>query len=75
MCKLHIIFLLYIVNRLRLKIYFEINWSKLKIKQYYISSRRLSRDIWTSRKHFSGHEVQNQRQSRFSGTYDNPIII
>jgi hypothetical protein len=35
--------LLYIVNRLRLKVYFEIKWSKLKIKQYYISSKCLSR--------------------------------
>jgi hypothetical protein len=45
MCKLQIFFLLYIVNRNRLKMYFEINCSKLKTKQYYISSRRLSRDV------------------------------
>jgi hypothetical protein len=66
MCKLQIIFLLYIVNRLRLKMYFEIKWSKLKIKQYHISSNRLSRDIWTSQKHFSGH------QDAKSKTGDNP---
>jgi hypothetical protein len=58
--------LLYIVNRLRLKTYFEIKWSKLKIKQYYISSNRLSRDIWTSRKHFSGHRDAKSK------TGDNP---
>jgi hypothetical protein len=41
MCKLQIMFLLYIVNRLRLKFYFEIKLSKLI--QYYISFKRLSR--------------------------------
>jgi hypothetical protein len=45
MRKLQIMFLLYIVNRLRLKMYLEIKLSKLKIKQYYISSKRLSWDI------------------------------
>jgi hypothetical protein len=65
MCKLQF-FLLYIVNRLQLKMYFEIKWSKLKIKQYYISSKRLTRDIWTSRKHFSG-----QRDTK-SKTGDSP---
>jgi hypothetical protein len=45
MCKLQIMFLIYIVNRLRLEMHFEIKWSKLKIKQNYISSERLSQDI------------------------------
>jgi hypothetical protein len=48
-------FLLYIINRLRLKMYFEIKWSKLKIEQYNIYSKRLTRDIWMFRKYFSGH--------------------
>jgi hypothetical protein len=61
MYKLQIMFLLYTVDRLRLKMYFEIKLSKLKITQYYISSKRLSRDVWTSRKHFSGHWGANSK--------------
>jgi hypothetical protein len=63
MCKLQIIFLLYIINRLPLKMYFEIKWSKLKIKQYNIFSKRLTRDIWTSRKHFLGHRNTKSKTS------------
>jgi hypothetical protein len=55
-------FLLYMVNRLRLKMYFEIKWVKIKNKQYYISSKHPSRNIWTSRKHFLGHRREVQKR-------------
>jgi hypothetical protein len=69
-------FILYIVNRLRLKMYFEIKWSKLKIKQYYISSKRLDGHMDLPKTFFGipGREVQNWGQFRFSGTYGSPSI-
>jgi hypothetical protein len=63
-------FLLDIVNQLRIKIYFKIEWSKLKIEQYYISSKRLSRDIWTSQKYFSGHRDAKSKTSGNPGFRD-----
>jgi hypothetical protein len=60
-------FLLYIVNRLSIKNVLEIKWSKLKIKQYYISSIRPSRDIRISRKDFSGYRDAKSKTGDNSG--------